>query len=237
MPLTSEQQLIADSAADLLGRQADSAAVRAAIAQGGFDPALWQQVAGLGWCGVHLPERCGGLGLGLVELCVLAEALGRHLAPVPWFETAVLAGQALAASSGAMGATGATGGSSRVTAWLQSLAEGRCRATLSLGDDGPCWTGRHAALRATATPAGWQLDGLTAPLPGAAVADLWLMTASTAQGEALLLGVPRGAAGASVQPVANHDLTRPLAQLKLVWALGGKAPVQAQIKEITAAAG
>lgn len=212
MRLTSEQQQIADSAADLLGRQADSAAVRAAIAQGGFDPGLWQQLAGLGWCGVQLPETCGGLGLGLAELCVLAEALGRHLAPVPWFETAVLAGQALAASAGA---TGAACGAPQLAAWLQGLAEGRCRATLSLGDDGPCWTGRHAALRATATPAGWQLDGLSPPLPGAAVADLWLLTASTVQGEALLLGVPHDAAGASVQPVANHDLTRPLARVRL----------------------
>ena len=96
MALSTEQQQIADSANDLLKRQAHAQAVRAAIASGGFDRALWQQVGELGWCGVHLPEDLGGLGLGLSELCVLAEALGAHLAPVPWFETAVLAGQVLA---------------------------------------------------------------------------------------------------------------------------------------------
>ncbi|MBL0149586.1 MAG: acyl-CoA dehydrogenase [Ideonella sp.] len=218
MALTLEQQHIADSAAELLGQRAGSAAVRAAIEQGGFDRDLWQQVAELGWCGVHLPEQHGGLGLGLTELCLLAEALGRHLAPVPWFETAVLAGLALKA----LPAVGP--GEDHAGRVLQRIASGACVATLSLGDDALRWTGRHGALRATAAGEGWRVEGVTAPLPAAAAADLLLLTASTASGEPLLLAVPGDAAGLSVQRVANHDLTRPLARVGLAGvALPGAA--------------
>ena len=210
MPLTLEQQQMADSAADLLSRRADSGAVRAAIDQGGFDRELWQQVAELGWCGVHLPEQHGGLGLGLTELCLLAEALGRHLAPVPWFETAVLAGLAL------MDVAGTSPAAAPAASWLRRIATDACRATLSMGDEGPRWTGQHATLQATASAAGWHVNGRTAPLPGAAGAHLCLLTVTSLQGEPLLLAVPGDAAGVTVERSANHDLTRPLAHLQLV---------------------
>ena len=44
---------------------------------------LWQEICELGWLGVAIPEAYGGLGMGYLELCVLAEELGRVVAPVP----------------------------------------------------------------------------------------------------------------------------------------------------------
>ena len=45
---------------------------------------VWQKVVEMGWLGTAIPEAHGGLGLGALELCVLAEALGPPLAPVPF---------------------------------------------------------------------------------------------------------------------------------------------------------
>src|SRR5258706_15945154 len=52
-----------------------------------FDEALWKAVAGQGWMGTAIPEENGGLGLGRMELCVIAEELGRALAPIPFAST------------------------------------------------------------------------------------------------------------------------------------------------------
>ncbi|MGI9293181.1 MAG: acyl-CoA dehydrogenase family protein, partial [Pseudomonadales bacterium] len=45
---------------------------------------LWREICELGWPGVAIPEAYGGLGMGYLELCVLAEELGRVVAPVPF---------------------------------------------------------------------------------------------------------------------------------------------------------
>ena len=44
---------------------------------------LWNKIVELGWTGIRIPEEYDGLGLGHLELCVIAEELGRFLAPVP----------------------------------------------------------------------------------------------------------------------------------------------------------
>tara|TARA_A100000164_G_scaffold381313_1_gene432351 strand:+ start:2983 stop:4104 length:1122 start_codon:yes stop_codon:yes gene_type:complete len=48
------------------------------------DEKLWQKIVDLGWTGIRIPEAYKGLGLGHLELCVIAEELGRSLAPVPF---------------------------------------------------------------------------------------------------------------------------------------------------------
>ena len=59
-------------------------------------PAVWNEIAGLGWLGLHLPEAHGGSGFGLEELVVVVEELGRRVAPGPFVPT-VIASAALAA--------------------------------------------------------------------------------------------------------------------------------------------
>ena len=98
--LSEEQQHIADSAAVFLAKASAMPGVRT-ISQSaeGWDPKLWQDIAELGWCGVSVPESAGGLGLGQVERVLLQEQLGRRLACVPFFDSAVLAASALAAAA------------------------------------------------------------------------------------------------------------------------------------------
>src|SRR5829696_10328557 len=63
------------------------------------DEKLWQRGSELGWTSLVVPEDAGGAGQGLVELCLVAEEIGRFVAPGPFLETALAA--AAAAAGGA----------------------------------------------------------------------------------------------------------------------------------------
>lgn len=60
-----------------------------------YDCELWQQMVELGWTALTIPEEFGGMGLGALELCVLAEESGRVLAPVPFFSTVCVGAEVL----------------------------------------------------------------------------------------------------------------------------------------------
>ena len=60
-----------------------------------IDKELWNKIVELGWTGIRIPEEYGGLGLGHLELCVVAEELGRYLAPVPFSSSVYLFTEAI----------------------------------------------------------------------------------------------------------------------------------------------
>jgi acyl-CoA dehydrogenase len=60
-----------------------------------YDKNLWQQMVELGWTALTIPEEFGGMGLGALELCVMAEEAGRVLAPVPFFSTICVGAETL----------------------------------------------------------------------------------------------------------------------------------------------
>ena len=57
----------------------------------GFTDAMWDKIAELGWPGLLVPESNGGLGLGLVDMAVVLEEMGRLPFPGPFFSSAVFA--------------------------------------------------------------------------------------------------------------------------------------------------
>lgn len=79
--LSPDQVALRDAAADLLDAECPSERVRAAA--DGFDAALWSSMIEQGWTAIAVPEADGGLGFGVVEIAVLLEQAGAHLAPVP----------------------------------------------------------------------------------------------------------------------------------------------------------
>jgi alkylation response protein AidB-like acyl-CoA dehydrogenase len=95
--LSDDQRAIQGAAHDFLADAANPEVIRAAVeSTGGFDESLWQSLAGeMGFTGLMVPEEFGGLGLGAAEMALVLEETGRVLAPVPFFETAVLAVQAV----------------------------------------------------------------------------------------------------------------------------------------------
>ena len=60
-----------------------------------YDRDLWNQFASMGWLGAAIPENLGGAGLSHLELCVIAEELGRSLAPTPIASSIYLGAEAL----------------------------------------------------------------------------------------------------------------------------------------------
>src|SRR5918911_1516389 len=83
--LSDDQRALQAAARDLLDREAGPERVRRFAAGAALhDDALWRAMVDQGWPGVALAEEQGGLGLGWVEVAVLAEEVGRHVAPVPF---------------------------------------------------------------------------------------------------------------------------------------------------------
>lgn len=86
---SDEQKMLRDQARKFLDEKSSRKVVRDVLNDDArtFDAALWKAVAEQGWLGVSIPEEHGGLGLGRLELCVLAEEVGRALAPIPFSST------------------------------------------------------------------------------------------------------------------------------------------------------
>ena len=97
--LTDDHKALADTASELLAKRDARGAARALLeADAEERPAFWDELAGLGWLGLHLPEDHGGSGFGLAELVVVVEELGRAIAPGPFVPT-VIASAVIAAAA------------------------------------------------------------------------------------------------------------------------------------------
>src|ERR1700761_6222497 len=93
---SDDQKMLRDQARKFLSEKCTPKTVRKVYESGeGYDRTLWKQIAEMGWLGTAIPENYGGLGLGYLELCVIAEELGRALAPVPFASTAYLFAEAV----------------------------------------------------------------------------------------------------------------------------------------------
>ncbi len=92
--LTDEQQATAELAAKLLGDKATSETLRALDHADDlrFDHDLWSAMADAGLLGIAVPVEHGGAGLGLLELCLVLEEVGRRTAPVPALASLAFAG-------------------------------------------------------------------------------------------------------------------------------------------------
>ena len=94
---SEEQRQLQQEARRFLEDRCPPSAVRAVLENPelSFDRGLWAGMAELGWLGTVIPEVHGGLGLGYVELCAIAEELGRAVAPVPFASTLYFFAEAL----------------------------------------------------------------------------------------------------------------------------------------------
>ena len=88
--ITEEHRALAQSVADFLTNRQSRAAARSLLdAEVDALPAFWAELANLGLLGLHVPEDLGGSGFGLPETLVVAEQMGRYLAPGPFVPTVI----------------------------------------------------------------------------------------------------------------------------------------------------
>ena len=93
---SDEQKQMRDEARKFLAEKCPPKAVRAVLdGNASYDKELWKGLAEMGFLGVAIPEEFGGAGAGHLELCVIAEEMGRALAPVPFSSTVYLAAEAI----------------------------------------------------------------------------------------------------------------------------------------------
>lgn len=194
LTLNEEQRLIVESAAAFLAAQTGSASARAAHEHPGqWDTALWQQVGELGWCGIHLPESMQGLGLGVIELCLLQEQLGMHLACVPYFDAVALAATALrelGAPPLAAQALGELAAGQQVIALAMPEPDARCAAQAH-------WAGDA-----------WVINGVWPNVGSAPVAQQLIVPAMDSEGQWRLFLLPMGVPGLVCVAQPAVDATR-----------------------------
>lgn len=163
---SEEQNLLRDQARAFLRDKCSLDAVRAILdGDAPYDRALWQGMADLGWVAAIIPEPYGGLGLGHLELCVLAEELGHSLAPTPFASSVYLATEALLLF----------GTEAQKQTYLPKLATGECIGTLAVAEGTS-----SAAENMQVALAGDTITGTKMPVPDGDVADFAITAAKEA---------------------------------------------------------
>ena len=189
---TDDQQAIFDLAGQILKEGTKQERLREIEHADGprFDASLWAKLGDAGLIGLAVPEDSDGGGLGFVELAGVMEQIGRTTAPVPFFETAVLGGLAIAEF----------GSDAQKKAILSEVAAGQRILTAALIE------AEASSLIPTTTArridGGWQLDGAKAYVPAAEIADQILVSATTEEGLAVFI-VDRVASGVSLEALAT----------------------------------
>jgi alkylation response protein AidB-like acyl-CoA dehydrogenase len=155
-------------------------------------------VAGQGWLGAAIPETYGGLGLGHLELCVIAEELGRALAPIPFASTAYFLAEALMLA----------GSEAQKQAWLPKIAAGETLGCFASVERAGALTEAQVQARVD----GGKLTGAKLPVTDGDIADVAVVLAREGGRLGLFL-VELGGAGVARETLQTLDPTRSAAKL------------------------
>jgi alkylation response protein AidB-like acyl-CoA dehydrogenase len=206
-----EQEMLRVTARKFFENECPSAFVRKMMDNpAGTTPEFWQKLAEQGWLGLIYPEAYGGAGLGLVDLAVLMEEMGRAVVPGPFFSTILLGGLALFEA----------GSESQKKEWLTKIASGEARVALAWTEPDARWDARGVTLAARETRGGFVLSGTKLFVHDAHTADALVVVARTddrtapEEGVSLFL-VPRESRGLDVKLLNTMDQTRKLCEVAL----------------------
>ncbi len=175
-----------------------------------FDRALWNEMAGLGWIGASIPEAYGGVGLGHLAVCVLAEEIGAALAPVPFSSSVYLAMEALLLY----------GSEAQKRQYLPRLASGEIIGTFAAAE----LPGALALEKLSTRIADDRIDGKKIAVPDGDVADIAVVAARDAGQTARLAIVALSGTGVERETVTTFDPTRSHATLRLAGATAEVLP-------------
>jgi len=197
---SADQKALREQARKFLGEHASSTRVRR-ILEGAapYDAELWKGMGEMGWLGTAIPETHGGAGFGYLELCVIAEELGRSLAPTPFASTIYLAAEALRIA----------GSEAQKKRWLPRIAQGEAIGCLALSEGAQVTTPGNLATRAE----GARLTGAKVPVMDGDVADFAVVLAAQSAGRAGLYIVELAGPGVRRASLPTVDPTRSHARI------------------------
>ena len=193
----SEQNDLREAVRGLLARAySDSEQRRTVVkAEPGFDEKTWSRLAEMGLLGLPFAEEHGGMGAGPIEVAIVAEEIGRVLAPEPFVEAVVLAG----------GLVAAVGTDAQKSEILAGIAEGTTLAAVAHAEPGTRWSPSAAAVAATQDGDAWTLTGIKEPVLNGARADVLVVSAVVDGGGTALFRVRGDAAGLTRTGYRTHD--------------------------------
>src|ERR1700722_15648360 len=157
---SDDQKSLKSEARKFLDARCTSQNVRAVLDDTAltYDKDLWRGVAELGWLGASIPETYGGLGLGRIERCAIAEELGRALAPIPFSSTVYFTAEALMLA----------GSEAQQSHWLPKIAAGEVIGCFPSVERPGALTEDQIQARVE----GGKLTGVKLPVTDGAIADL-----------------------------------------------------------------
>jgi len=201
---SDDQKQLRDQARKFLTEKCPPKAVRAVLdGKVPYDKELWKGLAEMGFLGVAIPEEFGGAGAGHLELCVIAEEMGRALAPVPFSSTVYLAAEALLLA----------GNEAQKKKWLPKIASGEAIGTLALFEG----TGNPSPKAIKLAASGATLNGVKKPVPDGALADFAVVAARTGasgrESDISLFLVDLKGEGVDIKALTNVDPTRGQAEV------------------------
>ncbi|MCF8505129.1 MAG: acyl-CoA/acyl-ACP dehydrogenase [Caulobacter sp.] len=199
---SDEQKQLQDQARRYLADKCPPSAVRAVL-EGDqvYDRALWAGLGEMGFLGAAIPEEYGGVGLGHLELCVIAEELGRAIAPVPVASSIYLVAEFLMAA----------GSEAQKQARLPKLASGETIGAFAYGEG----LGRVTEKSIKASVSNGKLSGTKTPVADGEIADVAVVAAREG-GKVSLFLVDLTGPGVTRTAVDSIDPTRGQATLNFV---------------------
>jgi alkylation response protein AidB-like acyl-CoA dehydrogenase len=205
--LTTDQRLFLSTVAEFTDKTMNIQKVRELAASGAtFDRGWWSRAAELGWTSLLAPEEAGGgsvSGAGLVDLSLVAEQLGRTVAPGPLLATNVVIAGLVAA-----GATAAHGDA------VEALMAGQAIGTWAVYAPGRPFDPTQTGVTGRRDGATYVLSGSADRVEVADAADLFLITATCEKGLTQFL-VPADTAGLRVLASTSLDAVRHFGELHL----------------------
>ncbi|MBX3439573.1 MAG: acyl-CoA dehydrogenase family protein [Planctomycetaceae bacterium] len=208
--LSKPQKLLQQSVRDFCQRECPPERVRKVMeTETAMDEPLWRAMADQGWIGLHLPEEQGGLGLGLVELAVVAEELGRACMPGPFLST-----------TWAATLLSFVPRSEPVDRCLSQLIEGSSRGAVAFLEDDNDWNLTKPCVTAAKSAGHVTLNGSKQLVLDAPGADSIIVVAQGDAGMCLVL-VDRATPGVTIEATPAIDATR---RLSLVTFAGVTVP-------------
>ena len=208
---TDEQELLRDTARRFLESECNTQFVRHRMSEpAAVSDEFWQKLAAQGWLGIVYPEEEGGSGLGLVDLVVLMEEMGRAVMPGPFLSTVLLGGAAIAEA----------GTPAQRRRWLPEIGAGNAKAALAWTEPNLRWDAASITLRAREAGGGYTLSGTKLFVGDAHLADIIAVAARTRDGSTLedgvsLFLVPKDTPGLTVTLLPTIDETRKLCEVRL----------------------
>lgn len=205
LELSAEQEALRDTLRRFLAERAPLSYVRDIYPEtSGSTDEVWKGLVELGLTGLLVPEEFGGAGMGMVEMGIVLQEMGRMVHPGPFLSSAVAATSALLS----------VGDDDDRARLLPSLADGSLRATLALLEPHSRSRWQLPSTSARRAGSGWKVTGTKRPVPDGGAAELLLVAASADDGIALV-AVEADAPGVELMPAPTVDGSRKQSTLVL----------------------